>query len=240
LLDAAVAGDEPYLLARRNPDNIIIVARKRIDGVRYAIEQCAADVVVLDDGFQHRAVDRDINLLLLDARRPYGNGWPLPAGLLREFRLAQRRADIVLLTRAGNDVVTSLVEVPAFFSQHLLADVGVGLDGCRIALSDLTGMKLCAFSGIADPASFFSALEARGTKTHRTLALPDHCIYDDSILEKISQRARGCDALLTTEKDAVKLMPAMFSVPCYQIPLGISIADEKKFRQTIMTLLEKI
>ena len=113
-LSAAAAGDEPVLLARRNPGAIILVARKRAAGVAYATTRFAVDLVVLDDAFQHHAVERDLDLVLLDALRPFGNRWPLPAGLLREFPRALARADLLLLTRAGADPQLEPLGLPVY------------------------------------------------------------------------------------------------------------------------------
>lgn len=230
LLHAAEAGDEPYLLARRNPKAVVLIARRRAAGVKVAVDELSADIVILDDGFQHRAVQRDIDLVLLDATRPCANGWPLPAGLLREFSAALKRADLLLLTRATEGATFSSSTHPVFKSCHQLADSAFRLDGQEMTFAQLKQMKLFAFAGIAAPDGFFNALTAAGLQVERRLALNDHCDYNPALLAEIEVAAKGCDALVTTEKDAVKLSAEKFGLPCYQVPMNIQIENEDAFR----------
>lgn len=94
LLEPEQCGDEPYLLARRNPQALVLVSPKRAQAIQQAVESLGAEVVLLDDGFQHLAVQRDVDIVLLDAQRPFGNGHQLPAGLLREPISALGRGDL--------------------------------------------------------------------------------------------------------------------------------------------------
>jgi tetraacyldisaccharide 4'-kinase len=232
LLDATSSGDEPYLLAIKNPSTIILIARKRAEAVRIAVDDLGADVIILDDGFQHRAVCRDFDLVLLDASRPYANGWTLPGGLLREFPCSLRRADFLLLTRANVSESFSWRDKPVQKSRHCLADQAFDLLGDVIPLQALKGKKLCAFAGIADPQSFFSSLEKVGLSLTQTLSLGDHCSYDTAVIKSLAA-VEGCDALITTEKDAVKLIPEMFSVPCYRVPMTIAVENEDALMEII-------
>lgn len=226
LLSAAEAGDEPFLLARRNPQALILIAKKRSAGVRSAVAEHAADVIILDDGFQHRAVARDLDLLLLDGRRPFGNGLPLPGGILREFSGALKRADLLLLTRSEPRTAGNFSAKPSWTSQHQIADYAVDLTGDQVSFAELQGKKLLAFAGIADPDSFFNALSAAGLCIAEKLSFGDHAEYDTESLATLVSQAKGCTALLTTEKDAVKLAADMFSMPCYQVPMTIVINRE--------------
>lgn len=230
LLNADEAGDEPYLLARRNSQCHVLIARKRAAGVRLAIEELGADIIILDDGFQHHAVERDIDLVLLDATAPFGNGWPLPAGLLREFPAALKRADQLMLTRSSDASNFNYADLPVFNSKHQLVDTAVSLTGETVPLQKFKDLKLFAFAGIADPTGFFAALTATGLHLAGQLSLSDHCRYDQSLLTEIERLACGFDALLTTEKDAVKLTAGMFAIPCYQVPMQIVIENEAAFK----------
>ncbi len=229
-LGAEEAGDEPYLLARRNPGTPVLIARRRKDAVKFAEKHLQADLILLDDGFQHRAVQRDLDLVLLDANHPCANGWPLPAGLLREFPLALKRADLLLLTRAKKGAEFSFAEKPVFCSRHQLAEEAVSLAGDKVKLADLRGLKLFAFAGIADPEGFFSSLREIGLQVEGYLGLADHCRYDKQLLGEIVQAGQEFDAFITTEKDAVKLADDNFPVPCYQVPMSIVLEDEAAFR----------
>lgn len=239
LLTAAQAGDEPFLLARRNPQALILIAKKRALGVRAAVEQFAADVVILDDGFQHRAVARDVDLLLLDGRRPFGNGLPLPAGLLREYPGALQRADLVLLTRSEEDTVRPAIEKPCWRSQHRLAEVAIPLEGEAVALEELTSLRFLAFAGIAEPGSFFASLAEQGINLTAKLAFSDHQCYDSAALARLNAYAGAVDAYITTEKDAVKLAPEDLSRPCFAVPMDIKIENEGAFLIELNRLLEK-
>lgn len=228
LLQTAEAGDEPYLLARRNPQALVLIARNRSAGVQCAVKEHSADVVILDDGFQHRAVARDLDLLLLDARRPFGNGLPLPGGLLREFSGALKRADLLLFTRAESTAKGCFNHKPSWSSRHQIADYAVDLSGRQVSFLELKGKKFLAFCGIAKPESFFNALTTAGLVVKAKLPLGDHVEYAEDVLTQISIFAKNCDAILTTEKDAVKLSAEMFNLPCYQVPMNIEIDYENE------------
>lgn len=127
--DAYLYGDEPVLLARRNRDAMVIVARKRSEGVMLA-EKLGAELVILDDGFQHLRLSRDLDIVLLDSRSPFGNGHLLPAGPLREPVASLARADLVILTHnKGADLAGLDIEQPVLFSSLRFSDTLTSLQG---------------------------------------------------------------------------------------------------------------
>ena len=225
LMNPGECGDEPYLLAKRNPFCTVLIAKKRIDGIKALERSKESDLIILDDGFQHRAVKRDVDLVLLDARRPLGNGWPLPAGNLREFPRALNRADFLLMTRSKKNECSGFRGFQVYCSRHRLADFAVNLDGNKVSIGQLKKLNLLAFAGIADPESFFVSLEDIGISLQNKVFFDDHTEYQSSVLEEINKALTNVDALITTEKDAVKLSVDMFAIPCYQIPMDISIVD---------------
>ena len=226
-LDAETAGDEPCLLAKRNPDNPVVVARKRKNGIRLIEKSFGVDVIVLDDGFQHRAVARDFDLVLLDDAAPLGNGFPLPAGNLREFPRGLKRADYLLLTRSVATGKAAFCGIPAVRARYQLAENALTLSGEFKSLTELSSLKLVAFAGIAHPESFFSALESVSQLSIvGKVDLPDHAQYDQNLMRRIHEAGRNADAFITTEKDAVKLAPEMFERPCYQVPLVLDMKQE--------------
>lgn len=233
LMTAEQCGDEPLLLARRNPGVPVVVARRRADGIRYLERAGGVDVVILDDGFQHRAVARTLDLVLLDATNPFGNGWTLPAGMLREGKGALKRADILLLTRAQDAVTFACADKPVFFSRHQLADVACDLYGAATPLAALQHLKIAAFAGIADPESFFVALRRLGLQLETTIPLSDHVTYTPEVVQRLNVAAGGCQLLLTTEKDGSKLTPDMFSLPCYTVGMVLAIANAESLMTTI-------
>ncbi len=241
LLQATACGDEPFLLARRNPEALILVARKRALGVKCAVEELGADIGILDDGFQHLAVVRDLDLVLLDSRAPFGNGRPLPAGLLREFPAGLKRGNLFVLTRCRqHDDEAPLPVSPVWRCRHRLANYGLTLDNEQVALDTLKDKRLAAFAGIADPDCFFRDLEAAGLTLSETLALSDHVEYDASLLAQLRHLAGDVDFLLTTEKDGVKLAAEIFPTICLQVPVAVNFENEGGFQRTLQAFLKGV
>lgn len=208
-LTPAEAGDEPSLLARQLPGVMVVVGADRYAAGRLAERELAPDVFILDDGFQHLRLHRDLNILLLDCRNPYGNGRTLPAGPLREPVAASARADLVVLTRCeeGSLAVAIPGDVPVLAAGHRLSGI-VPLEGGESRpLSALYGERVLAFAGIADPDRFFSGLAEAGIDLSGSLSLPDHAVYNGRTIAGIRQlfRSTGATCLVTTAKDAVKL-----------------------------------
>ena len=226
LLDPELCGDEPYLLARRNPQALVLVSPKRANAVKRAVEEFDAEIVLLDDGFQHLAVKRDFDIVLLDSQHPLGNGQVLPAGLLREPVSALGRGDLFLLTRcdieAGNDLPVS---GPVLHCQHVLADHAFNLQGQQIPLTSLMGKKGIAFAGIAEPQGFFRILKEKGLDLVAEISFADHCTYGESELQQLATACLQADYLITTEKDAVKLSALNLPLPCFQVPLALEFQE---------------
>ena len=214
LMAAQAAGDEPYLLARRNPALLVYVAKVR------AAERAGVQLVVLDDGFQHLALQRDLDIVLLDSRSPFGNGQLLPAGPLREPLGALRRAGLLVMTHAAvPPVPPPLFHGPVLYCRHRLADTLLTLAGEEQPWSVLTGQPVVAFAGIARPDDFFSALRARGVVLSATLVFNDHQDYAEEQLKRLIHSCDNEKLLITTEKDAVKLQTADLPCPCLVVPL---------------------
>lgn len=243
LLAAENCGDEPFLLARRNPLAAVVVAPCRRQGIEAAIRDCGATLIILDDGFQHLAVQRDLDLLLLDARRPLGNGSVLPAGLLREPPSAHSRADLCILTRdAGLDTSAPFPALATIRCRHRLARDFVTLDGSVRNVHDLAGLHGIAFAGIAAPDAFFLGLQALGLQLNATIALDDHAAYDHETLMMLNTAAAtaSADFFVTTEKDGVKLRHSDHSIPCYQALLELEFAPQGALEQSIDALLTRM
>lgn len=192
---AGEVGDEP-LLIRRVTGVPVFVAKRRIDAARELLARHpATDVLICDDGLQHLALRRDIEICVFD-ERGLGNGWLLPAGPLREPW--PRPADGILLS-------APVAGIDGFRVQRNLQTWAHRADGTRIALVDLAhagSAPLLAVAGIARPEAFFDMLRARGLPLAQTIALPDHADFS----RWSPPTDRPC-TLLCTEKDAVKLWP---------------------------------
>lgn len=237
ILSALQCGDEPYLLARRNPHSIVIVSPQRSAGIDYAIKTFGVDLIVLDDAFQHLAVSRDLDLLLFDSRHPLGNGHLLPAGLLREFSSAVQRADLCIMTRYDQKSAKLLpCALPIIRAQQSLAQSAQDLLGHDYHLDQFRQSKCVAFAGIANPNDFFTSLEERGVTLLATLPLVDHCEFTPQVIELIRTLATDADFILTTEKDAVKLNDKMFNIPCCSFSLSFEPIEADLLQQKIDSL----
>jgi len=211
LVDWRQAGDEPLLIARMTPGVPVLTgARRSLTGAA-ALERFGADCLVLDDAFQHRALHRDIDILLVDATRPFGNGFLLPRGPLREAPESIRRAHVVILTGADRQVpeppLIKTLSVPRFRGTHRPQALVEGDTGRLRSLTELRGQRLCAFAGIGRPEAFRQTLAELGTQVTAFKAYPDHHPYSRSDLDRLLLLAgqSGTDRLLTTEKDGVRL-----------------------------------
>lgn len=239
------AGDEPLLLAHSIPGLIVVVGADRHQAGLVAQECCNPDIFILDDGFQHMGLYRDLNVLLLDCQRPLANGRTFPAGLLREPKAAHRRADLILLTRCKDDQSASLpftTDSPVCCSSHELSGY-VPLNGGEMRpFSDLEGKRGLAFAGIADPDAFFSSLETVGVHPVATLAFSDHICYDDPEIAALCRlvAASRSEYLITTEKDAVKLHSHISRLGnVYMAPLELRFSDPQIMEAQLDTLFRR-
>jgi tetraacyldisaccharide 4'-kinase len=220
LLAAAEAGDEPALVARRLPGVAVLCGPRRAELARIAIADLRADVLLLDDGFQHRALARDLDLVVLDAADAFGNGRLLPAGPNREPRAALRRAGLVWLSRVDQAEPAALERLRSLAleatgrrpieSRHAPADVLDGGLRAGLGLGALRGRRALLLAGIARPAGFRRTVAALGAEIVAERTFPDHHPFTAAELEAALGAAREarCDVVVTTEKDAVRLPPA--------------------------------
>lgn len=245
MLGPLECGDEPYLLASTVPGLMVVIGTDRYAAGQLALQQLVPDIFLLDDGFQHLRLCRDLNILLLDSSRPFGNGWTLPAGLLREPAAAARRADLVILTRSSEGValVPQASGIPRCTSRHRITGL-LPLSGGQSALfSSLANSKVLAFAGIADPSSFFDELKSRGLNLVHTIRLPDHTTYTKSDLSAIMEAIDkyGAEVAITTEKDGVKLhgVPLELSKRVLLAHLELTIPEPALLEESLFNLLEK-
>lgn len=238
LISPALAGDEPFLLAKRNPLLAVVVAVDRKEGILMAVKDCAVEIVILDDGFQHLAVKRDLDIVLLDASRPWGNGHVLPGGPLREFPTALNRADIFILTRMQKGTGVSIDLPRQYLSCHFdLSSQIYLLAGEKIDMNILKDRKGLGFAGIADPGQFFKSLANAGLNIVETASFQDHSGYGKKEMAYLNYMAQGVDYFITTEKDAVKIHPEDFDKDCYVVPLSVEISETDKLAKILSPLI---
>ncbi|MEI6207743.1 MAG: tetraacyldisaccharide 4'-kinase [Desulfuromonadales bacterium] len=207
MMSATECGDEPFLLASTVPGVMVVIGTDRYATGLLAMQQLSPDVFLLDDGFQHMRLHRDLNILLLDHNCPFGNGWTLPTGLLREPRPALLRADWIIHTRCDGIIlnIPGLEHIPHIASRHRLSSLTPLIGSAAVPVKDLG--NLVAFAGIAEPERFFGDLRKLSNKVVQTLALPDHAPYTPAVISTIAAMMRdsGADYAVTTGKDAVKM-----------------------------------
>lgn len=214
--DAAVAGDEPLELARRLPGVPVVVDADRVRGGIEARTR-GADTLVLDDGFQHLRLARDLDLVLIDAGDPWGGGRLAPLGRLREPVEGLARADAVLVTKVPRDpepVLAAIRETVAALAPAApvlaarLEPVAVHCGDDVLDIDMLDGRRVVAAAGLGRPAGFAELLVAAGAEVVGTHFVADHHPWPPDEIAAVVERARGLDAVVaTTAKDAVK-MPA--------------------------------
>ncbi|MCB2204679.1 tetraacyldisaccharide 4'-kinase [bacterium] len=250
------SGDEAAQVAAKFPSAVVIADEQRVRGARYAADNFGVQRIVLDDAYQHRALARDCNILVLDARYPLASLRLLPAGRLREPLRGIDRADIVLLSRCEDAMqvealrqeVSRRTSVPVFatrFTPVALYPVVPGrTDAASHPVDALAGKRVLAFCGIASPASFTQTLEGMGMEVADTMQFPDHHWYNSDDMQKLHNRAEalGTELLVTTEKDAVRLQKhagalSMFEVRYPQLELEFIDGDDAKFFEEVERLL---
>jgi tetraacyldisaccharide 4'-kinase len=224
LCSPADCGDEPYLLARSLADTLVLAGSDRLVSASKAAEM-GANVAILDDGFQHRRLARDLDLVLLDASDPFGNYRLLPAGTLREPISALGRADLVLITRSRAGERFAVIE--RVVRQHNTAAPilraghrPLGYFDSRGAEVERPTVPVVAFCGIGNPARFRIDLEAEGLELARFEVHRDHHSYTMAELSRLAADARQHRAVLvTTEKDLVRLQTTGLPEPLDDPPL---------------------
>lgn len=220
LLGPREAGDEPSLLARRLPGAAVLCGPRRAPLARRAAAELGASVLLLDDGFQHRALARDLDLVVLDAANPLGNGRLLPRGPNREPLEALGRAGLIWLGRvdaAAPEAVERLRALARRFTgrapvESIHAPVAL-LDAALEHAADLgvlRGRRVLLLSAMARPERFRLTVEALGAEVALERRHRDHHFFSDAEVEEAlaAAEARGCHFVLVTEKDAVRLSPA--------------------------------
>jgi tetraacyldisaccharide 4'-kinase len=244
-LDPDQCGDEPYLMASRLPGAPVVVGKDRYLSGKTAIELFNPDCIILDDAYQHLRLRRDVNLLLMDAEKPVGNGKIFPGGNLREPLSAIDRADALVITRSNpaEDKNRFFKEnrwaekIPVFTCRHVPGAVSHltthGFSKVR-DIGRLAAGRFTAFSGIANNKDFKRLIAELGCKPSSFIPFPDHHKYSRRDILSImdSAKAHGSEALVTTEKDAVKLQGCDFSpLKVYTVGVRISFVgkDEKRF-----------
>ncbi len=257
LMTAKAAGDEPFMMARLLENIPVLVGRDRVASGRLAISRFSPDILLLDDGFQHRRLHRNIDIVLLDSTRPFGNRFLLPRGSLREPPDMLARADAIIFTRWHDGLPEpesllpeSVRSLPVFRSRNTpyidkKIPSATGFPRTRETLDPalLDGARVFAFSAIANNKDFHRVLANLGCRKVGAENFADHHAYGPRELSHIGRMAgaAGAEILVTTQKDFPKLPPkTVWSLPL--VVLGVMpsfIEEEDGFNDFLKSAVEK-
>ena len=216
LASVETSGDEAVMIARELPSVPVLIGKNRHEAGCHALKRLKCDVLILDDGFQHRKLGRDIDIVTVDATQPFGTGKLLPAGTLREPVSALRRAHLIILTRVDmaesadeirENITTLAGGTPIVESRHeptRLYRLGEGED---VDFCLLKGKRLLAVCGIGNPGTFVDTLRRYEPDTIDLLPFPDHHQFSRADCVRIQTEAKraGANYIITTRKDELKL-----------------------------------
>ncbi len=239
------SGDEPFLMANSLKGIPVFIGKDRFVTGQMALQRFGVRALLLDDGYQHLQLYRELNILLIDSHIGFGDQHLLPRGILREPLSHLRRAHLFLLTKvedpeACRSQETKLREIqpssPIFHSHY----EPLGLIGPMEEweeLHSLKGKKALVFSGIANPIYFSSLLKKCGMEIVKEVVFPDHHLYTASDLASLEKEGKGIDWFVTTEKDMVKLMRLNIGhLPIRALRIEVRIWKEEEFYQRVMEI----
>jgi len=222
-------GDEAYLLASQLNSVPIIVGQDRVKSGKEAIDKYSADFLILDDGFQHKKLIKDIDIVMIDAQDPFGNEKLIPAGKLREPIGSIKMADILVLNRAKQagdkrGLISKLREHNFYAhiieTEYMVEKIYNLKDENFILPTEIKDKKILGFCGIGNPLGFKRTLKDLEVKITDFIVFPDHHIYKNKDVQRIQKQAldKESELILTTEKDKIRL-PVLkdFKVPIYII-----------------------
>lgn len=242
LAEVAQAGDEPLMLAEKlKGEAAVICDADRVSAARWAEENLASDVFILDDGFQNLRIARDVNIVTVDATNPWGNKMVFPAGILREPIKALGRADCIVLTRIEQPNQSNLVreiekvsDAPILQSRMMLTEIRPIKSAKAQSTPQLARQPIAAFCAVGNPEAFFN-LVRQEFKLTDTTSFWDHHQYSQDDIDRATKEAiaSGAQALVTTAKDEVKLRTLRFDLPCYVLDIEIEIPSADKLFEII-------
>jgi tetraacyldisaccharide 4'-kinase len=239
------SGDEPFLMAQVCQGVPVLVGKDRFTNGRVALQQFGIKGLLLDDGYQHLPLHRDIDILLIDSHMGFGDHHLLPRGILREPLSHLRRAHLFLLTKVDDPETSRPLEkkiheihpgAQVFYSHYRPMSL-VDPKGKQEELRSLKGKKILALSGIANPDSFSSLLRKCEMEIVSEAIFPDHHSYAPKDLCSIKEKSKGVDWIVTTEKDMLKLRTlGIEDLPIRSLRIEMKIWEEEAFFKRIISL----
>jgi tetraacyldisaccharide 4'-kinase len=240
-------GDEPLMLARALPDVPIVIHKDRFQAGQWAASALGADVLVLDDAYQHLRLARDLNILLIDASDPFGGFKMVPFGRLREPLYGIKRADVVIVTRADrpfDQAQTQAIirhfcgdKVPVMYITSGITRLRLLESGAMYDLEAFTGWNAAALCGIGNPQAFAEDILRAGINIVSENFFRDHHPFTQADLDRATAEAQqaAADMIITTEKDAVRLEGLRHgAVPLYAAQMEIQSEDEIRLKRLLL------
>ena len=212
LATSAESGDEAYLHAL-NLKVPVAVSKDRYKGAVYLRDVCKVDIIIMDDGFQHRKLTKDKNIILIDATNPFGGNDYLPKGRLRESLKSLKRADELIITKSNYVNSESLEKIKQRLSKYekkisiatFSEENFYNMNGEEKELSIVKDKKILIFSSIANPKIFYETVKRLEPSEIEEIKFEDHHLYKLEEIKNISEKGKDCDYIVTTEKDIVKI-----------------------------------
>ena len=212
LATSAESGDEAYLHAL-NLKVPVVVSKDRYKGAIYLRDVCKVDIIIMDDGFQHRKLTKDKNIILIDATNPFGGNDYLPKGRLRESLESLKRADELIITKSNYVNSESLEKIKQRLSKYekkisiatFSEENFYNMNGEEKELSIVKDKKILIFSSIANPKIFYETVKRLEPSQIEEIKFEDHHLYKLEEIKNISEKGKDCDYIVTTEKDIVKI-----------------------------------
>ena len=241
--------DDEDLISEMELENVVRLAgRDRVVQARRALSDYRAQLLVLDDGFQHYRIQRTLDIVTIDATNPFAGGRLIPRGLLREGPAALRRADLVVLTRTDQASPSELEALrrrvgPAVETVHKPVHVRSLGNRKRYGIDWLRGRPVYAFCGVGNPEAFRRTLDSIGAQVVKFRAFPDHHPYTAPDLRRLNAEAQEfmAEALLTTEKDAARLNAEGFDLPLTALRVEIEITrNEELLEERLLDVVRDI
>jgi tetraacyldisaccharide 4'-kinase len=243
LLSPEESGDEPFLMASVLKGIPVLIGKERFENGKLALERFPVRGFLLDDGFQHLSLHRDLNIVLIDSQVGFSDGHLLPRGILREPLSHLKRADLFLLTKAEDpetckplkSILHGICPSSPIFHSHYEPAGLICPDGKVEPFHLFQGKKTIALSGIANPAYFSMLLRKCGMKVVGEMVFPDHHRYTASDLISIKETVKEADWIVTTEKDMVKLKSLILDpLPLLALRIEMKIREEEEFYKRVM------
>lgn len=238
-----LAGDEPYMMATQCPNVAIITGKSRQLSLDYAVKNFGTNIAILDDGFQHNKIKKDVEILLLDYKNPISTGFIFPFGYLRQMPQAIKKADIIIFTRSSKDIIPEktkrYIDTPHIFFSKTKTE-NIVFQNNIYNKDDLKGANVFAYSAVANNKSFYNSLIELGTNVTFFKGFRDHNLPPIRFIENLIENSHknNIDFIVTTQKDFVKL-PEKYQSYFSYLKMDIDIINRQLFFDTLNNMIKK-